>query len=219
MHCPPQRNDPTNKVRRFVFFVKLVLALATDRTIYSVDETGVNFCQTRRHHWSPAQDPWLVVPYAGRTVNISCIFAVTQSQAVQSQYIKGACDAAIYARFIYNLVEADPQFSHSDHSRRPLILADNVSFHKTALLENWLRSRNVEYLMTPTYSPMVNGVEFINQRLKAKLRTVNIDNNEHLAALSNELLFDKLGQKDYKACFRRVLSYGQDILECRDILE
>jgi transposase len=54
--------------------------------------------------------------------------------------------------------------------RRDIVVADNVSFHKVAGVENAIEARGAELRLLPEYSPDLNPIELAFHPLKALLR-------------------------------------------------
>ena len=73
--------------------------------------------------------------------------------------------------FLLHLVEELEKRADLPGHKKPLLLLDNASIHRSRLLTALVSRGTVELLYTPSYSPMLNPVEFTNNRLKKWLGT------------------------------------------------
>ena len=170
IYCPEERNSLANKEYRYWYMIQFIKALWNDRKIVSIDETAFNYQQSMFFHYAPKGQ---VISYhrtSQRTKNVSCLLAVNQDGLEQSLFIDGACDATIFFHFITVLVESDVKYSEPNRRKRPLLIFDNVPFHHVKELHYYLAHHEVDVLFTPSYSPMMNPVEFMNQRIKHHLQ-------------------------------------------------
>ena len=55
---------------------------------------------------------------------------------------------------------------------------DNIAFHKTEKVAALLRSKNLEALYIPPYSPQFNPIEEVFSRLKHDFRKLFVQNDE-----------------------------------------
>jgi len=61
--------------------------------------------------------------------------------------------------------------------KKPLIIIDNCSCHKTNMIKSWLMRHKLEFLFNlPYYSP-ANPIEYFFSELKIRCRGVKTDNH------------------------------------------
>ena len=74
------------------------------------------------------------------------------------------------------MVETNSDFAEQDKAKRPVLVLDNVAFHHSLAFKSFAQSRQLDVLFTPSYSPMLNAVEFANNLLKNGLVGVDLSN-------------------------------------------
>lgn len=168
--CPPQRNELNNKVVRQAFMCHLLRAMTQGRLIVSIDETGINADVPARLHWAPRGRKLHCRAEVRRMENLTCLFATSPRQMLQVQYLEGGCTSLVFADFVKRLLEKLAAERELTGGRPPLLLMDNASIHRGALLTAVVEKVEAEILYTPSYSPMCNPVEFANGALKSWLR-------------------------------------------------
>jgi hypothetical protein len=175
LYVPPNRNSVLNKRKKSVYMARLILALDAERRVIFIDETGINFEWRPIRHWAPKKHRWLLTKSNQQTTNTSCLIATSQYGLEATLYIDGSCDSVLFLMFIARMVDNQPDFEHPDPSRRPLIVCDNVAFHHSQAFKAFATKRNIEILFTPSYSPMLNSVEFANLYLKRSLANFQLE--------------------------------------------
>lgn len=170
VYIPAARNSEINKKRRYVYLAKLFYALQQGRKVISIDETGYCGQMPKEKLYCPVGDHWPIIPKTKRLPNMTIIIASSQSAVEQVQFVEGGCNSALYSLFFGHLILNVKEFSNQDPLKRPLILMDNVAFHRNKLLIHLAKKMNIDVLFTPTFSPMMNPVEYINCELKRLVR-------------------------------------------------
>ena len=168
-YVPPNRNSQVNKKRKVVYMADLVLALASGRRVLFIDETGLNCHLEHSHHYAPKGHRWAYQRSANSFRNVTVLLATSQFGVEGCLFVDGACDSVIFLHFIRSLVEANPDFAQPNLDRRPLLVLDNVAFHHSLAFKSFALSKGLQVLFTPSYSPMLNAVEFANNLLKRNL--------------------------------------------------
>lgn len=169
--CPSQRNTMCNKEIRFSYVCKLIHATIENRLIISIDETGVNLDPPTLMHYAAKGQRLYCQSKERKVKNITCIFAIAANRVVQTQFLEGGCSSVTFFGFMKNLVEELEKRADLPGHKKPLLLLDNASIHRSRLLTALVSRGTVELLYTPSYSPMLNPVEFTNNRLKKWLGT------------------------------------------------
>ena len=140
--------------------------MADNRGVISIDETGITLDSDSQHHYAPQGQKLFSTNRLRKIKNITCIFAACLTRMVQVQYLEGGCNSLVFADSMVNPVEKLKERSDDEQYKRPLILMDNASIHRSKLLTAALDRSGVELLYCPPYCPMLNPVDFANLRLK-----------------------------------------------------
>ena len=68
------------------------------------------------------------------------------------------------------------------------IIADNVAFHKSKDVIEYLKSNEANMIFIPPYSPEYNPIEFVFSEIKRKIRLINFcSSNQLIEYLENNL--------------------------------
>ena len=169
-YSPIERNTSRNQKRRLIYYYNFVKSLIEERLTISIDETSFNYHDSMPFHYAVKGERWSYQGGPKRVQNITCILAVSQRGPIQSMYVKGQVNSAIFAYYLMNLFKNHPAFRNDRNTMKPLIVMDNCSYHHTIAIRGITSYYNVECLYTPAYSPFCNPVEYINRYVKEKLK-------------------------------------------------
>lgn len=106
---------------------------------------------------------------AKQQYSLSLLAAVAQDRLISSQIIEGGVDAVLFENFIYHSlrsIRSDPELA----AREVILLMDNAVIHKhQSVLETALKFR-VNVLFNAEYSPWLNPIENLFNKVKRELR-------------------------------------------------
>jgi transposase len=144
-----------------------------------IDETAVTTKMTRlRGRARRGRRLRAKAPYA-RWGTQTFVAALRQDGVTAPWVIPGAMDRAAFDRYVET--QLAPTLQPGD-----VVIADNLSVHKSARAAAAIRARGARLLFLPQYSPDLNPIEMAFAKLKARLRAASARTFETLiAALGN----------------------------------
>lgn len=127
--------------------------------VYFGDEAGIRTDHHAGTTWAPVgQTP--VVEVTGERTAVNMISAVSPGGSLRFEVFYGSCDSEVFVGFLKKLVHDTP---------RPVFLVlDNVSFHKTRIVKDYVESLDgrLKLFFLPGYSPELNPDEWVWKNVK-----------------------------------------------------
>ncbi|XP_016307648.1 uncharacterized protein LOC107662224 [Sinocyclocheilus anshuiensis] len=124
-----------------------------------VDEAGFNLAKTRRRGRNVIGHRAITNVPGQRGGNITLCAAITQNGVLHHHANLGPYNANLILAFLDRLHEIVTAFNQVDQMRY-IVVWDNVSFHRAALVHNWFHEHpEFEVLYLPPYSPFLNPIE------------------------------------------------------------
>jgi transposase len=136
--------------------------LDTTRLVF-IDETAITTSMVRLNGWSPCGERLVADAPMGHWETVTCIAGLRQTGIVAPMVIKGAMNGEAFLAYIEQCLA--PTLKRGD-----IVVADNVSFHKVAGVEELLRGVGASLRYLPQYSPDLNPIELVFHPLKTRLR-------------------------------------------------
>lgn len=136
--------------------------LDTTRLVF-IDETAVTTNMVRLNGWSPCGERLVADAPMGHWETITFIAGLRQTGIVAPMLIKGAMNGEAFLAYIEQCLA--PTLKRGD-----IVVADNVSFHKVAGVEEALRRVGASLRFLPQYSPDLNPIELAFHPAKTCLR-------------------------------------------------
>ena len=136
--------------------------LDTTRLVF-IDETAVTTNMVRLNGWSPCGERLVADAPMGHWETVTFIAGLRQTGIVAPMLIKGAMNGEAFLAYIEQCLA--PTLKHGD-----IVVADNVSFHKVAGVEEALRGVGASLRFLPQYSPDLNPIELAFHPVKTCLR-------------------------------------------------
>src|SRR5438034_1814795 len=136
--------------------------LDTARLVF-IDETAVTTNMVRLDGWSPRGERLLADAPMGRWETVTFIAGFRQTGIVAPMLIKGAMNGEAFLAYIEQCLVPTLK-------RKDIVVADNVSFHKVAGVEEAIQAGGAELRYLPPYSPEFNPIELVFHPLKTSLR-------------------------------------------------
>jgi len=136
--------------------------LDTTRLVF-IDETAVTTNMVRLNGWSPCGERLVADAPMGHWETVTFIAGLRQTGIVAPMLIKGAMNGEAFLAYIEQCLA--PTLKRGD-----IVVADNVSFHKVAGVEQALRGVGASLKFLPQYSPDLNPIELAFHPLKTCLR-------------------------------------------------
>ena len=164
----------------------------------SVDETSVYVCLNPLRAWSRKSEPVTIPLQKKRSQRYTLTMGVTTDGLTCYTLHKGSSNAKRFREFLETLKDYPHKY----------VLMDNVQFHKTKDITNYLQSIGKEPLFSAPYSPEWNPVERVFAIFKSHMRKNYLSKTSNLESSVVEFL-RKLSPETCKNIFRRV---NQDIM-------
>ena len=136
--------------------------LDTTRLVF-IDETAITTNMVRLDGWSPRGERLVADAPMGHWETVTFIAGLRQTGIVAPMVIKGAMNGQAFLAYIEQCLA--PTLKRGD-----VVVADNVSFHKVAGVEEALRGVGASLRYLPQYSPDLNPIESVFHPVKARLR-------------------------------------------------
>ena len=97
--------------------------------------------------------------------NLTLIAAMTIQNVISMQVVEGGTDAVIFENFLFRTLESIRK-SQTTRNKPIVILMDNAVIHKTPVVYNTAKRMNATLLLNAEYSPWLNPIEQLFNRLK-----------------------------------------------------
>ncbi len=136
--------------------------LDTARLVF-IDETAVTTNMVRLNGWNPRGERLFVDAPMGQWETVTFIAGLRQTGIVAPMLIKGAMNGEAFLAYVEQCLVQTLE-------RRDIVVADNVSFHKVAGVEEAIRAAGATLRYLPQYSPDLNPIELVFHPLKTSLR-------------------------------------------------
>lgn len=155
----------TIEYRRYVA-ESLINEFTSNTMIISIDETSFSSYSKKIYKWILPNNVMDLTPYQNHSShNISLIVAVSQYKVEGYMLIEGSVNQITFFNYIYELVTILRRNPDSVNHNFILLL-DNLNAHKTYLLKCLTVRLRVRILFNAPYSPEINFVENVFQRIK-----------------------------------------------------
>lgn len=146
-----------------------------DDKIISVDEVSFDTNITHRYGWSIKNTP--IIKKIGATYErLTMICAVTNKKVISYKILKGSANAASFLDFLKNI--------HAGHFRDRYVFLDNAGIHRSKIVSEYVRRKNINLLFNVPYSPEFNPIEIVFSKLKKLVRDRT---NNNLQSLTNNI--------------------------------
>jgi transposase len=140
-----------------------------------IDESGINLAMTRLYGRAPRGERvrGSAPQHDGQNVTMIGALSCTGLEAVMT--IDGATDADVFRAYVQEVL--CPTLREGD-----IVVADNLSAHKTAGVQEAIAATGARLLYLPPYSPDLNPIERCWSKIKTFLRAAKARTREALDA-------------------------------------
>src|SRR6202023_582354 len=119
-----------------------------------IDETAVSTNMVRSNGWTPRGRRLVGDVPMGHWETLTFIAGLRQTGIVAPMVIKGAMNGEAFLAYV-------EQCLIPTLKRRDIVVADNVSFHKVAGVEEMIQAVGASLRYLPQYSPEFNPIELV----------------------------------------------------------
>jgi transposase len=172
MHAS-ERDTPRVQAERALY--RDLSATLDLRRVKFIDESGINIAMTRLYGRAPRGERALgsAPQNYGQNVTILGALSCTGLEAVMT--IEGATDADVFRAYVREVL--GPTLREGD-----IVIADNLSAHKVAGVQEAIAATGARLLYLPPYSPDLNPIERCWSKIKTFLRAAKARTREALDA-------------------------------------
>jgi len=172
MHAS-ERDTPRVQAERALY--RDLSATLDLRRVKFIDESGINIAMTRLYGRAPRGERALgsAPQNYGQNVTILGALSCTGLEAVMT--IEGATDADVFRAYVREVL--CPTLREGD-----IVIADNLSAHKVAGVQEAIAATGARLLYLPPYSPDLNPIERCWSKIKTFLRAAKARTREALDA-------------------------------------
>lgn len=137
--------------------------------IISIDETNVSQYESKRRTWINKNEN-LVIEKEGiiNSLSATLVIATCQTEVLSFHLFKGSLNQVNFLLFLHDRTELIKK--KFPNCLNIVYIFDNLKAHRTRLIKSFCIKNRIEVVFTPKYSPEVNFVENVINRLKQKLR-------------------------------------------------
>lgn len=146
----------------------------SERRLVFIDETGVNLALTRLYGRAPRGQRAIGATPKNYGQSVTLIGAIDRHGLVATLTFRGATDTEAMKVFVKEILL--PELKPGD-----CVIWDNLTVHKTRVVQDLFQEAKVELLFLPPYSPDFNPIEMCWSKLKTHLRAVGARTYETLS--------------------------------------
>lgn len=182
-------NNPIQMMQRQQYAAEV--SLIDDNNIFFIDETGFNLYTSFSHGYSPKKLEAMITVPKSKGRNISLLAVISKRKIECFKIEEGAFNSDKYLDFLVQLV------SNNILPKNCYLIADNVPFHKSTNVVNFLRKENINYKFLPPYSPALNPIEEVFSLIKSRysnlrpLSKTSGDIKNKIVRVINDILEDR----------------------------
>lgn len=143
-------------------FIKNMAELNSSDLIF-IDESGTNLGFTRLYGRTKVGDRVHDSKPKNEGKNLTLIGAISLTGVLASMTVEGGVKKEVFYAYIEQVLLPELEFGK-------IVLMDNLSSHKSILIEELIKSKGAKLIYLPRYSPDLNPIELCWSKVKAYLR-------------------------------------------------
>jgi transposase len=143
------------------------------RRVKFIDESGINLAMTRLYGRAPRGARALGSAPQNYGQNVTILGALSCAGLEAVMTIEGATDADVFRAYVHQVLS--PTLRVGD-----IVIADNLSAHKVAGVQEAIAATGARLLYLPPYSPDLNPIERCWSKIKTFLRAAKARTREAL---------------------------------------
>ena len=140
-----------------------------------IDESGINLAMTRLYGRAPRGERVLGSSPQNYGQNVTLLGALSCTGLAAVMTVEGATDSDVFRAYVREVL--CPTLRTGD-----LVVADNLSAHKAAGVQEAIAAKGARLLYLPPYSPDLNPIEQCWSKIKTFLRAAKARTREALDA-------------------------------------
>lgn len=139
--------------------MKQLQELKPEQCVY-VDEAGIENSLNYAYGWAKKGHRCIAEKLGHFTQRISMIAAYCQHRVFSTMTFSGYCDSSLVETWLEKVLI--PELKPNQ-----VVILDNASFHRKAILQKLLQKVDCKLLPLPPYSPDLNKIEFLWNSVKS----------------------------------------------------
>jgi len=151
------------------------------RRVKFIDESGLNLAMTRLYGRAPRGERVLGSAPQNYGPNVTILGALSCAGLEAVMTVEGATDADVFRAYVREVL--GPTLREGD-----IVIADNLSAHKAAGVQEVIAARGARLLYLPPYSPDLNPIEQCWSKIKTFLRAAKARTREAFDAAVTQAL-------------------------------
>lgn len=171
------KNSFKNKVYRFDSVGRILHSFVNNHLVISIDETGFSDYIEKNKLWhDPTGKCKMKISKKKQSVTLSLLLAVSEEKILYYYIVEGPVTSVIYMNFIKMMLI---DYDLYDSIRQVTIIMDNARIHRAAAVKYiMINSRKIHFLFTAAYSPEINFIENVFNRIKNRYRKSVYETNK-----------------------------------------
>lgn len=185
---PEERNTQERIVERLQYANDLLRY--SNANLVFLDESGFNEHIKRAYGYSLKNQKAVINLRANRGKNISLLCAIDINGVVAYETKFGSFNSVTFLNFLSNKIV--PYFNLFPEK---VLVMDNVRFHHTHAVKNFMSVNNINYKYLPAYSPQLNPIEEFFSMLKSRVCRIELTGltiNEKIETILREDLIEEI---------------------------
>ena len=168
-----ERDTPRGQAERSNY--RALSALLDLHRVKFIDESGINLAMTRLYGRAPRGERAVGSAPRNYGQNVTVLGALSCTGREAAMMIEGATDSDVFRAYVREVL--CPTLRPGD-----LVIADNLSAHKAAGVQEAITATGGRRLYLPPYSPDLNPIERCWSKIKTFLRATKARTREALDA-------------------------------------
>jgi len=202
---PERRNDADNIVARKIYALRYISLseIFSENEIIFIDEVGFKVSTRVSRGRSAVGKPAVSIVPKIRTRNISICCAMSRQGIMEYVVSPVAFNTQTFINFLSLLIGRLRSIYHFSNA---IFIMDNVPFHKSNQIKNYISDQELSYDYLPPYSPFLNPIENMFSKWKEFTKRCNPQNeNELMEAIEDGR--NLISQVDCEGYFRNMARY------------
>ena len=178
-------NTPNLELKTQEFLASRNALMSQNKTFFSIDETSFGRNGNETKGYSKIGEKVFIRKKAPRITTTSAIVCVSSDKLISKSITQGSVNTSKFLDFLKSF----------DIPQNSVILMDNVSFHHSKVVTDYLKDKGVDILYTPPYSPWFNPIELCFSIVKRAFKqnqditqSFNALNSQHFHSFFNKSL-------------------------------
>lgn len=213
---PERRNTPQTIEVRKQYALRFIewQAEMNDSNFMFLDEVGFNVSMRSKRGWSASGKPATQVVPSIRSRNITICCTISRNGIVTYEYADGAFNQHLFLNYLDKLKQDFATHNISE----PIIIMDNVAFHKTGIIKTFAEENNIRLEYLPPYSPFLNPIENMFSKWKEIVGRAKPQNETELMQAIKDGA-NLITKEDCDGYYRNMLRYVRKCCNGEEIID